>query len=502
MKLKRTLGGTFVAAALLLTLAAPAQASYSDLPASHWAYEQMDRANALGIIKGVGDGRMEPQGTLTWAQFLTMMGRAFAPERYRSASQILPWDLAGYQTALEAGMLLPDEFLPVSPETLGEPVSRQDTVVLLSRVIPEGATAPNNYWYDWGFWGDEEEAAPKQEVWEALSDYFNMDRSHQRAVDRLYELEVLKGKSDGTFGPYDTLQRADGTVLLMRTLECVDRERYGDEMLLTVHFADRSGTEIAPVQMVEGRVGYSLYWLVDDRMPQNYKVADYYNNDTISSACSEYTLVVAPMTQAEIEQRIASDKLSRGEMTYEEYSMQDFWLRLPGVNDRKLMQLFGNTEQYRFGSREEAEAGMATVTVPVWRMGRNGKTAGTASFQVHAALADEVTAIFTEIYNDPEQFPIADLGGYSWRGDSATGEHNCGTAIDINSDQNYQVRDGQAMAGSLWKPGENPYSIPVDGSVVRIFTEHGWSWGGDAWSWDTNPNEGYHDYMHFSYMGG
>ena len=44
-----------------------------------------------------------------------------------------------------------------------------------------------------------------------------------------------------------------------------------------------------------------------------------------------------------------------------------------------------------------------------------------------AALAEDVKEIFTEIYNDPERFPIHDVGGYAWRGDSATGEHNCGT---------------------------------------------------------------------------
>ena len=87
------------------------------------------------------------------------------------------------------------------------------------------------------------------------------------------------------------------------------------------------------------------------------------------------------------------------------------------------------------------------------------------------------------------------------RGDSATGEHNCGTAIDINANENYQIRDGQVLAGSCWEPGSNAYSISPDSSVVRIFAEHGWSWGGDAWAYSSDDSEGYHDYMHFSYMG-
>ena len=145
---------------------------------------------------------------------------------------------------------------------------------------------------------------------------------------------------------------------------------------------------------------------------------------------------------------------------------------------------------------------MTTVTVPVWKLSNGVKTPSTMSLTVHAALAQDVTEIFTEIYNDPEQFPIKDLGGYSWRGDTATGEHNCGTAIDINANENYQIRDGQIEAGSCWEPGTNPYSIAPDSSVVRIFAEHGWSWGGDAWEWSSDISYGYHDYMHFSYMGG
>ena len=86
--------------------------------------------------------------------------------------------------------------------------------------------------------------------------------------------------------------------------------------------------------------------------------------------------------------------------------------------------------------------------------------------------------------------------------EGTTCEHNCGTAIDLNSNENYQIRDGQIMAGTCWEPGINPYSIAPDSSVVRIFAAHGWSWGGDAWAADSDDTQGYHDYMHFSYMGG
>lgn len=491
MNRNRWICGVAAAAALFLSLSAPASASYTDLPETHWAYAQMDRARSLGVVNGVGGSQMAPQLPLTWSQFLAMASRAFAPEQYRAASEALPWDLAGYQAAQDAGLL--DGSPAVTEDTLSDPISRQDTAALLSRAIPETAQPRND---PYGL------EPVRRDARTALSDYSEIDAAHQGAVDRLYELGIIKGKSDGSFGPGDTLRRADGTVLLMRVLEIVDRAHYGDKMSLTFRFVDPSGVEVASADNVDGYVGGYLSWLISDYLPENHALVGYDGGGTVSSVCSVYTVTVRPLSRLEIEKQDATERYYSGEMTLEEYIMQDFWLRETDENYRKHVLLFGNPEQRRFSSRAEAEQHMTTVTVPVWTIKKSGKTASTASVQVHAALADEVTAIFTEIFNDPEQFPILNLGGYSWRGDSAAGEHNCGTAIDINSDQNYSVRDGRPQSGMLWAPGDNPYSIPADGSVVRIFAEHGWSWGGNAWADGTDPGRGYHDYMHFSYMGG
>lgn len=172
-----------------------------------------------------------------------------------------------------------------------------------------------------------------------------------------------------------------------------------------------------------------------------------------------------------------------------------------GENQAKYQLLFGSPSKRRFANESEAEAAMTEIEAPCWKLSNGEKSPSTVTLTVHAALAGDVLAIFTEIFNDPEQFPILDAGGYDWRGDRATGEHNCGTAIDLNWRQNYQVRSGKAQAGDHWLPGEDPYSISPDGSVVRIFKAHGWAWGGDAWAESWDKTSGYHDYMHFSYMG-
>ena len=87
---------------------------------------------------------------------------------------------------------------------------------------------------------------------------------------------------------------------------------------------------------------------------------------------------------------------------------------------------------------------------------------------------------------------IKDIGGYNFRG--GTTEHNGGTAIDINSNENYCIYSNGTVVGSHWLPYEDPYSITPYGSVVRAFEKYGFTWGGDAW----NSTK---DYMHFSYLG-
>lgn len=153
-----------------------------------------------------------------------------------------------------------------------------------------------------------------------------------------------------------------------------------------------------------------------------------------------------------------------------------------------------------FTSAEEASAHMKTVEVPVWVLKADGtKVSSTRSLTVNENLAEDVVNIFTEIYNDPSQFPIKDVGGYSWRTTAfgSVSQHSYGTCIDINYQENYYCQpDGTAITGKYWKPGEDPYSIEEDGIVVRTFAKYGFLWGGNAWGAD-----GLRDYMHFTYLG-
>ena len=136
---------------------------------------------------------------------------------------------------------------------------------------------------------------------------------------------------------------------------------------------------------------------------------------------------------------------------------------------------------------------VTSVQVPVWRIDSSGNKYGSSLYlNVHINLAATVKAIFTDIYNGPEKFPIYSAGGYR----DERGEHGAGMAIDINAYENGEfVFSGGTLvptANWFWAPGENPYSIPPNGDVVKAFKKYGWGWGGE---WRSKR-----DYMHFSYF--
>lgn len=143
-------------------------------------------------------------------------------------------------------------------------------------------------------------------------------------------------------------------------------------------------------------------------------------------------------------------------------------------------------------TQQEALDATIDITVPVWRIKNGQKVAGTAYLRVHKLIADKVKLVFEDIFNGPEKFPIKDVGAYAWRGGRS--EHNGGTAIDINANENFCIYENGTTIGSYWKPYEDVYSITPYGDVVTAFEKHGFTWGGDAWR---NPR----DYMHFSYLG-
>ncbi len=165
-------------------------------------------------------------------------------------------------------------------------------------------------------------------------------------------------------------------------------------------------------------------------------------------------------------------------------------------------------EEQRFFARPHSELeGMSTVHFLAWDLQGGGeKVSMERTVVVRTTLAPEVLEIFREIYLSPERFPIHEVIGYDYRtvagGGGRLSNHALGRAIDINRAENPMIQDGEKIVHpdeppyvpGEWRPGEDPYSITPDGSVVAAFKRRGWHWGGD---WTSCK-----DYQHFDKPGG
>ena len=60
--------------------------SFSDVPSNHWAKDDIERAAIMGFINGMGDGRFNPDGKLTYAEFANVLVKAFFPSELQSYS--------------------------------------------------------------------------------------------------------------------------------------------------------------------------------------------------------------------------------------------------------------------------------------------------------------------------------------------------------------------------------------------------------------------------------
>ena len=149
--------------------------------------------------------------------------------------------------------------------------------------------------------------------------------------------------------------------------------------------------------------------------------------------------------------------------------------------------------------QNEAELMPYLTTINVPATGKDG-TKYTIAVQVHKAIAQDV---YNACYAaQQEGFKVYEIGGYgSWRWSDNAGkagglphsQHCYGLAVDINSTENGQFKNGSPTGNWFYDPGNNPYSIKPDSALVQSFKAAGWGWGGD---WTSSK-----DYMHFSFCG-
>lgn len=165
----------------------------------HWAKTTVERFALGGIVNGYADGSFKPDGTITRAEFTSIIVRAFDVKAATTDAQFTDvkqgdWYYAAVNAAYEAGIINGRGNNTFAPDAL---MTREEMIVLVGRVVDYGAIAS---------------PAPTFNDFNLVSDYA------KDAVLKAVSNGVVQGKGDGNIAPQSTGTRAEALTIIKNAL--------------------------------------------------------------------------------------------------------------------------------------------------------------------------------------------------------------------------------------------------------------------------------------------
>lgn len=184
--------------ALVLPVEAKEAESFRDVPTDFWAYEQINRCVQDGIVSGYSDGTFKPGNPVSYGAFSIMLARAFY------ASELAAYSDQG--TATGEAIMNKHGILSGtsrSSASIGASLPREDMAQCMYNVlVDKGAKIPS--------------VSEQNAAMSAMSDFFSISGNCRTGVLVCYTLGLLGGQSDGSFGPKNPMNRAQGCVVINR----------------------------------------------------------------------------------------------------------------------------------------------------------------------------------------------------------------------------------------------------------------------------------------------
>lgn len=209
----------------LSALAAESDDGFSDVPADHWAAKEIARAAEAGVIAGYEDGSFRPQADVTAAHFCAFLSRSFLSDAYWAPVEVekRAFDYSEQpETAAERRVRALNACLPALEGTtvltayeaadrqwgdfVDRPLSRYDMAQMVYNVLREKDAVPSA-----GSFATDQ-----------VADWADISRNYRAAVSACWDLGILKGQSDGSFGGENTLNRAQAAVVWCRMADYME----------------------------------------------------------------------------------------------------------------------------------------------------------------------------------------------------------------------------------------------------------------------------------------
>lgn len=446
----------------------------------HWARDDIRYCLEQGLFTGTSATTFEPNKDMSRGMFVTVLGRVAGVGQNEYGTWCIPYlysDVSvdkyyapyiawatrcGIVNGIGGGKFAPDA--PVTREQMAKIIAGFADIYGYSLTRVSSTISPR------------------------FTDSSSISSWAADAVESMRLSGILNGYPDGRFGPKDTATRAMCAKVFHLVKTSMVKNTANSAVFPTGLQVSPSSLDLKPGDTSKFTATVIPSNTTVDKtiwFSTNPAVASVDENGNVTAKAAGICYVYAMTCNDNIYCTV--NVKSNQSLTYAGESEYDKCIRLFG---KYLTE--SQRDSYYLGTGGKH---VAAVRVPVWQFTDSSHTTKQTSYitlYVHMNLVDTVRAIFTDIYNGPEKFPIYSAGGYR----DERGEHGAGMAIDINAHENGEfVYSGGTLvptANWFWAPGENPYSIPANGDVVKAFKKYGWGWGGE---WRSKR-----DYMHFSYF--
>ena len=194
----------------LATISFATTPTFSDVPATHWAYKAIEYMSGKGIISGYGDGTFGPSDNMSYAQYFTLLTKCFYPDE--SAKYSGKWWEPGMMVARDHNLLS-------GTRVENSYVGNEWDYVALSQDMTryDMAQITDNYMYQAGI-------NPKGfEVFgisDKIADYAGIPTQYRNAVVDIYAKGLTHGVDNiGTFSGSTYFTRAQAALMLYQMLE-------------------------------------------------------------------------------------------------------------------------------------------------------------------------------------------------------------------------------------------------------------------------------------------
>ena len=214
--MKKRMISLILSLTLLLSLsvsafaAAPTvQPHFTDVPTTHWAYANIERAYSDGVMAGTGGnaarytGVFSPSGTLTEAQFVTILTRGFFPTELEAAKKSIGSNAKWYAAAEKVAE--DKHLLTFVQGKMDKPITRYDMAAIIANVMDakEFAGRPD--------------FNTVQATFSKIADINSIPDSYQTSVAAVFAMGIITGTdSKGTFSGSSYMNRAQAAVVYGR----------------------------------------------------------------------------------------------------------------------------------------------------------------------------------------------------------------------------------------------------------------------------------------------